>query len=154
LVLAPLLLAVLANFGIMGLTGIRLNTTTAIIAAISVGIGADYSIYMVYRIREELARCSDEGKAVKEALSTAGRAILFVASAVAGGYAVLVCSYGFWSYIKAALLIASSMLVSAFAALIIVPSLVLTLRPRFLFSPERGNAASPDGATRSGHYDD
>jgi predicted RND superfamily exporter protein len=47
LVLVPLLLAVLANFGLMGLLGIQLNIGTSLISAMAVGIGADYAIYLI-----------------------------------------------------------------------------------------------------------
>ncbi|MBI4590588.1 MAG: outer membrane lipoprotein-sorting protein [Candidatus Rokubacteria bacterium] len=142
LVLAPLSLAVLANFGLMGLTGIRFDIATALISAMAVGIGADYAIYLIYRLREELGRGVDETAAVHAALSTAGKAILFVASAVAGGYGVLVFSYGFYVHMWFAILIASAMLVSAFGALIILPSLILTFRPRFVFGVTGGRAAT------------
>ena len=55
LVLLPLGIAVLINFGVLGLAGIGLGVGTAAISAMSVGFGADYSIYMLYRLREEVA---------------------------------------------------------------------------------------------------
>jgi predicted RND superfamily exporter protein/outer membrane lipoprotein-sorting protein len=133
MILLPLTLAVLANFGLMGLVGIRFDIGTSLISAMAVGIGADYAIYLVYRLREELARGLDEAAAVSTALNTAGKAILFVASAVAGGYGVLIFSYGFYVHMWFAVLIATAMLVSAFAALTILPSLILSIRPRFVF---------------------
>jgi uncharacterized protein len=137
LILVPLTLAVLANFGLMGLTGIRLNVATAVISAMAVGIGADYAIYLIYRLREELARGADERTAFRAALVTAGQAILFVASAVAGGYGVLVVSYGFYIHLWFALLFATAMLVSSLGALTILPSLILACRPRFVFGRAR-----------------
>lgn len=137
LVLVPLTLAVLANFGLMGLTGIRLNIATSVISAMAVGIGADYAIYLIYRIREELARGADEATAFRAALTTAGKAILFVASAVAGGYGVLLFSWGFYIHVWFAILIATAMLVSSLAALTILPALILTVRPRFIFGESR-----------------
>ncbi len=133
LVLVPLALAVLANFGLMGLIGIRLDIATALISAMAVGIGADYAIYLIYRLREELARGPSETVAFATALTTAGKAILFVASAVAGGYGVLVFSYGFNVHIRFAILIAAAMLVSSLSALTILPSLIWVFRPRFVF---------------------
>ncbi len=133
LVLVPLLLAVLANFGLMGLLGIQLNIGTSLISAMAVGIGADYAIYLIYRLREELGRGVDERTACHTALTTAGKAILFVASAVAGGYGVLLFSYGYYIHMWFAILIATAMLVSSLGALTILPSLILTLRPRFVF---------------------
>ena len=55
LVLVPLFAAVLANFGVMGAFGIPLQIATALVSAMAVGIGADYGIYLSYRLREELA---------------------------------------------------------------------------------------------------
>ncbi len=143
MVLVPLTLAVAANFGVMGLAGIRLDIGTALISAMAVGIGADYAIYLIYRLREELARGFDEAAAVSAALTTAGKAILFVASAVAGGYGVLIFSYGFFVHMWFAILIATAMLVSALAALTVLPSLLLIFRPRFVFGgAQRGVAVA------------
>ncbi len=133
LVLVPLALAVLANFGVMGLLGIRLNIATSVISAMAVGLGADYAIYLVYRLREELDQGHDETGAFRTALTTAGKATLFVASAVAGGYGLLALSWGFNIHIWFALLIMSAMLVSCLGALTLLPSLILTFRPRFIF---------------------
>ena len=146
LVLVPLTLAVLANFGVMGWAGIRFDIGTALISAMAVGIGADYAIYLIYRLREELAGGLDEARAVTHALNTAGKAILFVASAVAGGYGVLIFSYGFYVHMWFAVLIATAMLVSAFAALTVLPSLLLTFRPRFVFSAARPHGPAAAGA--------
>src|ERR1700730_12085455 len=137
LVLVPLGLAVLANFGLMGLLGIRLNIATSVISAMAVGLGADYAIYLVYRLREELDQSSDEAAAFRTALTTAGKASLFVASAVAGGYGLLALSWGFNIHIWFAILIMSAMLVSCLGAVTLLPSLILTLRPRFIFRRAR-----------------
>ena len=146
LVLVPLTLAVLANFGVMGWAGIRFDIGTALISAMAVGIGADYAIYLIYRLREELAGGLDEARAVTQALNTAGKAILFVASAVAGGYGVLIFSYGFYVHMWFAVLIATAMLVSAFAALTVLPSLLLTFRPRFIFAAAGRHGPAAAGA--------
>jgi predicted RND superfamily exporter protein len=143
LVLVPLALAVLANFGLMGLLGIRLNIATSVISAMAVGLGADYAIYLVYRLREELDQSLDEATAVRTALTTAGKATLFVASAVAGGYGLLVLSWGFNIHVWFAILIMSAMLVSCLGALTLLPSLILTFRPRFIFGRDRHVASTP-----------
>jgi len=143
LVLVPLALAVLANFGLMGLLGIRLNIATSVISAMAVGLGADYAIYLVYRLREELDESHDEALAVRTALTTAGKATLFVASAVAGGYGLLALSWGFNIHIWFAILIMSAMLVSCLGALTLLPSLILTFRPRFIFRRDRVPTSPP-----------
>ncbi|MEO8040254.1 MAG: outer membrane lipoprotein-sorting protein [Betaproteobacteria bacterium] len=133
LVLIPVAAAVLVNFGIMGLTGIPLQIGTALVSAMAVGIGADYGIYMSYRMREELRKGGDEREALQRAFRSAGKATLFVSSAVAGGFGLLMFSWGFWIHFYMGFLIATAMLVSSLAALTLLPALVFTLRPRFVF---------------------
>ena len=133
LVLLPLLLTVLANFGLMGWSGIYLNIATSLTSAMAVGIGADYAIYFIFRLREELDKGVDELTAVRNVIATAGKAILFVAIAVAAGYGVLLTSYGFNLHKWLSILIGVAMIVSALAALILIPALILTFRPNFIF---------------------
>ena len=133
MVLLPLLMAVIANFGVMGFSGMYLNIANSLSSAMAVGIGADYAIYLIYRLREELANGMDESDAVRLVLNTAGKACLFVAIAISAGYGVLLFSFGFYIHIWLATLIATAMMVSVFAALFLIPSLVLTFRPDFVF---------------------
>ncbi|HKO50230.1 MAG TPA: MMPL family transporter, partial [Polyangiaceae bacterium] len=133
MVLVPLVITTIVNFGILGVFQIPLNIATAITTAMGVGIGADYAIYFIFRLREELAKNGDEASAFRKVFASAGKAVLFVASAVAGGYGVLVLSLGFYMHIWMGILIAAAMLVSAFAALTVLPSLLLALRPTFVF---------------------
>ena len=133
MVMLPLLIAVLTNFGLMGWAGIPLNISTALISAMAVGIGADYAIYLIYRLREELAAGGDESAAVRKVVATAGTAILFVAVAVAAGYGVLLLSFGFRIHQWMAVLIAAAMVVSALAALLLIPALTLSLKPGFIY---------------------
>src|SRR3990172_6171449 len=65
LVLLPLGIAVLINFGVLGLAGIGLGVGTAAISAMSVGFGADYSIYLLYRLREEVRGGGEEVRSKK-----------------------------------------------------------------------------------------
>ncbi len=138
LILVPLIAAVVVNFGIMGLIGIPLQIATALVSAMAVGIGADYGIYMSYRLREELSAGGEQDAAIQKAFRSAGKATLFVSSAVAGGFGVLMLSWGFMIHMWMGFLIATAMLVSSITALTVFPSLILTLRPKFIFNPSKG----------------
>ena len=130
LVLAPLGCAVLVNLGIMGWIGSWLSFATASYTAMGVSLGADFAIYMIFRLREERSRRPME-EALSEALRTSGRAIVFVASAIAIGCATLLVSdFALWRQLGAyvALMVATS----AVATLTVLPSALLLLRPRFL----------------------
>ena len=133
MVLLPLLMAVIGNFGVMGFSGIYLNIGNSLSSAMAVGIGADYAIYLIFRLREELRNGLSEAEAVRKVLATAGKACLFVATAIAVGYGVLLFSIGFNVHKWLATLIGTSMMVSVFAALFLIPTLVLTFRPDFVY---------------------
>jgi hypothetical protein len=138
IVLAPLAMSVLAVFGVMGGLGIPLNVPNSLISAMAVGIGADYAIYLLYRMRELARQGAGEEQAVRQALASAGKATLFVATAVAGGYGVLGLSVGYNVHLWLSLFIVVAMVVSALASLILVPSLVLYGKPAFIFRSAAG----------------
>jgi hypothetical protein len=133
-VLLPLALAVAATFAVLGALHIWLNMGTATVAAMGVGIGADYAIYLIYRFREEYARLGDERRAAAAALSTSGKAILFVAAAISAGYGVLGVSDFYVNQILSRM-VPMTMVVSCLAALSVMPAALLHARPRFLFGP-------------------
>jgi predicted RND superfamily exporter protein len=131
LVAIPLALAVLTNFGVMGALGVPLDIGTSTISAMAVGIGADYAIYFLFRLREELAAGLQLDEALERTLETSGRAILFVSSAIAAGYLTL-CFSGFAYHIRLGTLVALAMAVSSVASLTLLPALIQVIRPRFL----------------------
>src|SRR3954452_14982262 len=63
---------------------------TNIVALIGLAIAVDYSMLVVFRYREELARTDDEHDALRTTMATAGRATLFSGTTVAIGLALLV----------------------------------------------------------------
>lgn len=132
LVAVPLALAVAVNFGVMGLLGIPLDTMTSAISAMAVGIGADYAMYFLFRTREELVTEADLQTALERSLATSGKAVLFVSSAVAFGYATL-CLSGFAVHVQLGSLVALAMLVSSGSALVVLPAIVARFRPAFLW---------------------
>jgi predicted RND superfamily exporter protein len=136
LVTTPLATAVLINFGEMGAVGIPLDVMTAPIAAMAVGIGSDYAIYFLFRFREELAVSATRALALESALRTSGKAIVYVSSAIAGGYLVL-CASGSVFHLELGLMVALAMVVSSLAAISLLPALLLLAEPAFLFDPVR-----------------
>jgi len=141
LVAVPLALAVAVNFGTMGLLGIQLDTMTSAISAMAVGIGADYAMYVLFRAREELASGLELEDALRRTLVTSGKAVLFVSSAIALGYATL-CLSGFAVHVQLGGLVALAMLVSSASALTLLPAIAVRLRPSFLWGRQ---VATTDG---------
>lgn len=131
LVIVPLALAVGVNFGVMGLLGIPLDSFTSAISAMAVGIGADYAMYTLFRMREELTMGRSLPEAISVALATSGKAVVFVSTAIAAGYATL-CLSGFGIHIRLGSMVALAMVTSSAAALVILPAIVTLGRPLFL----------------------
>jgi len=134
-VVTPIVVTMIVLFGTLGWTGVRLDMGSASVIAMAAGVGADYAIYFLYRLREEHHRLGDDAQAVGAALQTSGRAVLFVASSIAAGFGCMA-----WSpYLGMRLfgtLMPAAMVVSCLAALSIMPVLVLRFRPRFIFVEE------------------
>ncbi|HJO59135.1 MAG TPA: efflux RND transporter permease subunit, partial [SAR202 cluster bacterium] len=75
----PIGLVVAWLYGVMYAFGFSLNFVTAMIGAISIGVGIDYSIHMTIRFREELNRNESRILAVQKAAG--GTGVALVASA-------------------------------------------------------------------------
>ena len=63
---------------------------TNLVQLIGLGIAVDYSLLIVYRFREELARAAREDDAIVRTMETAGRAVVFSGATVAIGLALLI----------------------------------------------------------------
>jgi predicted RND superfamily exporter protein len=131
-VVIPLFAVMLANFGLMGWLGTPLDVTAMTTAAMAIGIGADYEIYLLFRFREELQRTGDVVAATRTSMLTSGKAILFVAISVLSGYAVLqISTFAFYNTLSN--MVITTMVISAFIALFFLRALMMVFRPRFIF---------------------
>lgn len=131
LILIPSTLAMLVNLGVMGVFGIPLSLGTAATSALTISIGADYAVYLLFRLREESRRGGDAKEQLRRAMRGTGQAIFYVSSAIAAGYSVLIFT-GLLYYRQLGSLVASSMVLSSLAAITIIPALVKLFHPRFI----------------------
>ncbi len=139
----PLALALTMIFGVMGFAGIELNMVTALLSSIMIGVGIDYSIHFMWRYRDERRDGATPEEAVERALTTTGRGIVFNAFSVVVGFAVLVIS-AFFPVRFFGLLVAISVLASLAGALIVLPAVIVAVRPR-VFEPKGPPKPSPAG---------
>jgi putative drug exporter of the RND superfamily len=96
LAIVPLLMAIpaimisfLAVLGLTTFTGVS-PIVQFLIALIGLGVAIDYSLLLVVRWREELARGADGDEAIVNAMNTAGRAVVFSGTTVGIGLLALV----------------------------------------------------------------
>jgi predicted RND superfamily exporter protein len=133
LLLIPVNIAHEVMTAAMHLLGVGLDVNSLIVAAIGVGVGIDYGIYLLSRICEEHhAHGGDWGGAITEALRTTGKAIMFTATIMAIGIA----PWYFMSDLKfvadMGLLLIVIMAINMVTALIGVPLLVWLVKPKFV----------------------
>lgn len=121
--------ATLLSLAYMAKRDIGLNINTLPVQSVGVGIGVDYAIYIVDRIRQEVADTSDIDEAVRRAVRTTGMAVTFTATTVVGGIVL-------WSFsnlrfqAEMAQLLTLLMVVNMLGAITIVPAFYSILRPR------------------------
>ncbi|MBT8213966.1 MAG: MMPL family transporter, partial [Acidimicrobiia bacterium] len=72
----PIVLVLLWVLGTMTFAGISYNVVTALITALSIGIGVDYTIHVIHRFTEELEHSGSVETATTRTLSTTGSALL------------------------------------------------------------------------------
>jgi uncharacterized membrane protein YdfJ with MMPL/SSD domain len=149
--LLPLLVGALAIVGSFVILRVASEVTSVSIFALNVvtglglGLAIDYSLFIVSRYREELARTGPGLQAMRRTLATAGRTVLFSALTVAGALAALLVfpqrflySMGLGGFFVS--------LMAAAIALIVLPA-ILTLLGR------RVNALTPAVLARRAERD-
>ncbi|NOX88358.1 MAG: MMPL family transporter, partial [Calditrichaeota bacterium] len=128
--IAPLTVATLLTFGLMGFLGIRLDMGTAIITAIAVGIGVDFAIHYISRFREEMKIADNVEQAVRNTILTTGRAIIYDVLSNLLGFIVFIFS-GFKPIQYFGWLISLTMITVCFGTLVIMPTLFSLFDPKF-----------------------
>ncbi len=117
------------TFGFMGVAGIALGPSQAVISAIALGVGIDYSIHLVSRIREERRLGVGLDDAVTVAIKTTGRGVLFNCIVVVSGFTLLAFSRS-PAIQSFGILIAGNMAACFAAALTVLPAALSWLGAR------------------------
>jgi uncharacterized membrane protein YdfJ with MMPL/SSD domain len=119
-----------------------------LVVGLGLGLAIDYSLFMLWRYREELTRHGHGREALLRTLRSAGRAVLFSAVTVAAALASLLVFPQRFLYsmgIGGAL----AALIAAAVALLILPALLHVLGPRLAAASPKAVAA-PTAPTRWG----
>jgi predicted RND superfamily exporter protein len=129
--MVPLAITTTANFGIMAALGIPLGPDKAMIGAIALGIGIDYSIHLMSRFRDTLEEGMSVFQGVVEAVRTTGRSILFNGVVVVAGFLVIGTSET-PSNATFGLVIAGNVALACITAMIVLPAALAVLGHREL----------------------
>jgi uncharacterized protein len=132
----PIAITAVVNFGVMGLVGIPLSSATALISSIAIGIGVDYAIHLIEHYRLHRLEGFGIQESAFETLAHTGRAIIYNAIAVMGGFAVLTLSV-FPPNRQVGSLIVLNMATSAIGTLTILMVIIVALDRKGKFIHEK-----------------
>jgi predicted RND superfamily exporter protein len=85
----PNLVPVLAVYGLMGLLGIPLDISTAIIATMAIGVAVDDTVHHMVTYSRQLREHHDQERAMFHTLRVQGRPIIYVSLALVATFLVL-----------------------------------------------------------------
>ena len=120
------------TYACMGLLDMGLNVNTVPMIAVGIGLGVDYAIYMMDRIKEEMHGTTDLQEAVKRAVSTTGVAIAFTATTLIGGIIMWVFISELRFQADSARLLIIMLVLNACSAMFLVPAWVEIFKPKFI----------------------
>jgi uncharacterized membrane protein YdfJ with MMPL/SSD domain len=140
IVLTLLGLRVAAEFGSISIFALN------VVTGLGLGLAIDYSLFMVSRYREELARVGPGPEAIRRTLATAGRTVLFSSLTVAAALGSLLLFPQRFLYSMGIGGVMVALLAGA-VALIVLPALLAVLGPRVnALAPRRLQQAAESDA--------
>uniref|UniRef100_UPI003AF99E9B MMPL family transporter n=1 Tax=Thiolapillus sp. TaxID=2017437 RepID=UPI003AF99E9B len=105
--------------------------------SIAMGLGIDYGVYMVSRLREEMqATGSDWRKALRNTVQTTGSAIVISVVVLLGSVIPLMNTKlaNTWSV---SLYVAEALILDVIVALLFLPLIIHWLKPKYVFPDEK-----------------
>jgi predicted RND superfamily exporter protein len=142
LVLVPLILGNVITFAVMAVTGVGLFIYTLPVSALGIGVGIDYALYILARLRKELAENQAEKSAYITTFRTAGRAVCFTAATVTAGVLTLCLSEMRFQALLGVML-GIIMIANMLSAFFVLTALLSLLKPRFLFKHAKVYQSQP-----------
>ena len=127
----PLIFSIIVLFGFMGFAKIPLDSATALLSSIMIGVGVDFTIQYIYCLKQSMKSDNDIIKSTRDAMETIGRSIIINAVSVIAGFSALIFS-GFTSIRFFGYLVFISIGMCLAGAIILVPALILKFRPQFI----------------------
>jgi predicted RND superfamily exporter protein len=124
--LIPNLIALMITAGLMGYFNIPLKASTALIFSITFGISVDNSIRFLAKYRQELLSNSFfVPRAVSESILETGKSIIYTSVVLFAGFIIFAFS-DFGGTVALGLLTSTTLLISMFTNLILLPALIMT----------------------------
>ena len=126
--MVPNVFPVLITLGLMGFTGIYMDTPLMSFSAVIIGVAVDDTIHFMMRFRREFERLGNYTDSLRATLSTAGRPITFTTITLVLGFSVLAFS-NVSGIVKFGLLSSFAFLWALLADFFFMPAFLLLLKP-------------------------
>ena len=126
--MVPILLVVALVYGFMYLVGYRLNLITAMIAAISIGVGVDYATHFTVRFIEEFEHEPSRFPALRRTGEGTGGALAISAVTSMTGFLIMAAA-PMPMFVTFGVLTAVMIGCSLVVTLLVLPSLMLLVTP-------------------------
>jgi predicted RND superfamily exporter protein len=127
--MVPSLISASLVLGLMGWIGLPLDLMTITITAITIGIAVDDTIHYIHRFHEELPKDNDYVATMKRCHGSIGKAMYYTSLTIIAGFSILALS-SFNPTVYFGLLTGLAMLVALLSNLTLLPSLLITVKPK------------------------
>lgn len=121
------------TYAFMAYKGIGLSINTLPLTALGIGLGVDYGIYMLDRIREEARHGKETFEAVRSAIMTSGNAIFVTAMTMVLPLVPWFLFSTLRFQAEMGLLLGMVLFLNMVGSLVFVPAAMLFLRPKAIF---------------------
>ncbi|MEN8133466.1 MAG: MMPL family transporter, partial [Pseudomonadota bacterium] len=148
--MVPLMVTIVFIYGVIGLVGKDYDMPVAVLSALSLGLAVDFAIHFLVAIRDRMGRGESWRDTIEAVFGAPARAITRNGLVISLGFLPLLIA-PLVPYQTVGVLIASIMLASSVATLILLPALIRLLEP-WLFRDKRQSSVMLDGATWSAGY--
>jgi predicted RND superfamily exporter protein len=120
------------TYAYLSVNRVGLNINTVPLISVGLGIGIDYAVYIIDRIRDELHEHLDFQAAIGRAISTTGLAVACTVTTLVGGIVAWVFVSDLRFQADAAKLLIFMIVVCAVSAMVFVPAWIAAFRPKFI----------------------
>ena len=147
--LIPVLGSILLVYSAMVVMGIRLGIGTSMFASVAIGLGVDFSIHTLDRLRTLYRSLGEDIDAVLERFyPTTGRALLFNFLAISCGFGVLMSSQVV-PLNNFGTIVVLSVTTSFLASMTLLPAMLKVFRPEFMGLRKESRGKQGDGLARA-----
>ena len=152
MVFVLLIICVMTNRAFMTIRDIGLNVNTLPVTSVGIGVGVDYAIYMLDRLKEEM-RHRSLMDAIVTSMRTTGAAILFTAMTVLAGIIYWIPGSSLRFNSEMALLLCLLLTSNMIGAITLIPLWIRVFKPKFVMDSHVDDADTQRDRALGGWHD-